>query len=438
MPPMLPTPRYLGPFPIGHSNPLRGTMCSSSPPPGGFPPVAEQLDLIREGADAILPEAELAAKLERSRREGRPLVIKQGFDPTRPDLHIGHAVSLWKLRAFQDLGHQVVFVMGDFTARVGDPSGRDETRPMLSREAIEENLVTYREQMLKVLGPDRTMIRRNSEWLGPLTMEDILRLLSGFTVSRMLERDDFAKRHAAENPIRLVEFLYPVLQAYDSVMLEADVELGGVDQLFNLLAARTFQERAGQEPQVCLTMPLLRGTDGKRKMSKTYDNYVGLAMDPDDSYGRVMSIPDDLLDEWISLASGERGRVLAEKTAWAKEDPLAAKRWLARTIVERYHGGAAAGQAAQAFDRVHRQRRIPETIPKFAVTAEPTGDLWIARALVQADLAASTSEACRLVKQGAVRVNGNKETRHDARLAEGEYLLQRGKRRFARLVVAPV
>ena len=273
-----------------------------------FLPVDEQIHRIREGAESIVPEDELVAKLERSARENRPLLIKQGFDPTRPDLHIGHGVSIHKLRTFQELGHRVVFVMGDFTARVGDPSGRDETRPMLSEEEIESNLATYEDQVFRILDPETTEIRKNSEWLAGLALADILRLTSQYTVARMLERDDFAARHREGRPISLVEFLYPMMQGYDSVALRADVELGGTDQLFNLLLGRTLQERAGQEPQVCLIMPLLRGTDGHRKMSKSYGNYVGIAMEARETFGRVMSIPDTLLDEWLVLVSSASGR----------------------------------------------------------------------------------------------------------------------------------
>jgi len=272
-----------------------------------FLPVPEQMARIREHAVEIVPEGALEEKLARSRDAGVPLVVKQGFDPTRPDLHIGHAVSLHKLRTFQELGHRVVFVMGTFTARVGDPSGRDETRPMLSEEEIEENLRTYEAQLFRILDPERTEIRRNGEWLAPLTLADILHLTSQYTVARMLERDDFAVRYEENRPITLAELLYPMMQGYDSVVLEADVELGGTDQKFNLLLARTLQERAGQEPQVCLLMPLLRGTDGERKMSKSYDNYIGLSMEPAEMFGRAMSIPDELLDEWLTLASSLRG-----------------------------------------------------------------------------------------------------------------------------------
>lgn len=398
-----------------------------------FLPVDEQIRRIREGAESIVPEDELAVKLERSVREDRPLLIKQGFDPTRPDLHIGHGVSIHKLRTFQELGHRVVFVMGDFTARVGDPSGRDETRPMLSEEEIESHLATYEDQVFRILDPEATEIRRNSEWLAGLALADVLRLTSQYTVARMLERDDFAARHREGRPISLVEFLYPMMQAYDSVALRADVELGGTDQLFNLLLGRTLQERAGQEPQVCLVMPLLRGTDGQRKMSKSYGNYVGIAMEAGETFGRVMSIPDTLLDEWLVLVSSASGEELATRRAQVGADPLAAKRWLAADLVARYHGAAAAGEAREAFDRLHRRREVPEDVPAVSLSLAGRETLWIAHILRDSGLAASSSEAGRLIRQGAVRVDGSVIREGDLRLGEGEYLVQRGKRAFARI-----
>ncbi len=402
-----------------------------------FLPVDEQLKRIRDGAVEIIPEAELVSKLERSRAEDRPLLIKQGFDPTRPDLHIGHGVSLHKLRTFQELGHRVVFVMGDFTARVGDPSGRDETRPMLSEEEIEANLHTYHEQVDRVLDPEVTEIRRNSEWLSPLTLVDVLRLTSQYTVARMLERDDFATRQADGRPISLVEFMYPMMQAYDSVALEADVEVGGTDQKFNLLLGRTLQERSGQQPQICLIMPLLRGTDGERKMSKSFDNYIGIAMPPVEVFGRTMSIPDALLGEWLRLVSSARGPDLRKRLEQADRDPLACKRWLARDLVEIYHGGEAARRAIEEFDRVHRRREAPSEVALEEMEAdEESGTVWIAHALKRAGLATSTSEAGRLIEQGAVRVEGEVVSDRDHRLAPGEYLLQRGKRRFVRVRIA--
>ena len=398
-----------------------------------FLPVDEQIRRIRAGAESIVPEHELVAKLERSAREDRPLLIKQGFDPTRPDLHIGHGVSIHKLRTFQELGHRVVFVMGDFTARVGDPSGRDETRPMLSEEEIESNLATYEDQLFRILDPAATEIRKNSEWLAGLALADILRLTSQYTVARMLERDDFAARHREGRPISLVEFLYPMMQAYDSVALRADVELGGTDQRFNLLLGRTLQERAGQEPQVCLIMPLLRGTDGHRKMSKSYGNYVGIAMEAAETFGRVMSIPDTLLDEWLVLVSSASGEELATRRAQAETDPLAAKRWLAGDLVARYHGAAAAGEAREAFDRLHRRREVPEDVPVVSLSLGKGETRWIAHILRDSGLAASSSEAGRLIRQGAVRVDGSVVREGDLRLGEGEYLVQRGKRAFARI-----
>jgi tyrosyl-tRNA synthetase len=401
-----------------------------------FPPVEEQLERIREGALEIIPETELAAKLTRSRETGVPLVIKQGFDPTRPDLHIGHAVSIHKLRTFQELGHRVVFVIGDFTARVGDPSGQSETRPMLSEAEIEENLVTYRDQVFRILDPERTELRRNGEWLGKLDLVDVLRLTSQFTVARMLEREDFKQRYGEERPITLVEFLYPMMQAFDSIALEADVELGGTDQKFNLLLGRTLQRQAGQEPQVCLIMPLLRGTDGQRKMSKSYDNYVGLAMEPAEAFGRVMSTPDTLLEEWIELASTAAGADRERRLEQVEGDPLAAKRWLAWDIVARYHGEAAADSARDVFDRVHRERQAPEEMPVCGLEADPeTGALWIGYALSRSGLAASTSEARRLLAQGAVRLNDKIVREDDLQLTPGAYLLQKGKRSFVRLEV---
>ena len=404
-----------------------------------FPSVDEQLDRIREGVAEILPEEELVAKLARSRETGRPLVIKQGFDPTRPDLHIGHAVSIHKLRTFQELGHRVVFVIGDFTARIGDPSGRSETRPMLSEEEIEENLVTYTDQLSRILDPERTELRRNSEWLEGLHLAEVLRLTSHYTVARMLEREDFRQRYEEERPITLAEFLYPMMQAYDSIALGADVELGGTDQKFNLLLGRTLQSRAGQEPQVCLIMPLLRGTDGERKMSKSYDNYVGLAMEPEESFGRVMSIPDTRLGEWTELASSAEGEERARRLEQAASDPLGAKRWLAWDIVARYHGSEAADRARETFDRVHRERRAPKDVPSCAVEADPeSGTLWVGYALTRSGLASSTSEAGRLIAEGAVRVDAKTIGDRELQLLPGTYLIQKGKRFFARLeVTAP-
>lgn len=405
-----------------------------------FPPVHEQLDAVRQAALEILSEEELARKLERAQRSGTPLVVKQGFDPTRPDLHIGHAVSMRLLRAFQEMGHDVVFVVGDYTALIGDPSGRNELRPALSEEQVAQNAETYAEQVYKILDPARTRVEFNSRWLKPLQLADLLRLTAQYTVARMLEREDFARRYAENRPISLVEFMYPLMQAYDSVALRADVELGGSDQKFNLLVARTIQERYGQEPQVCVLLPLLRGTDGVQKMSKSYDNYVGLADAPEEQYGRTMSIPDELLPEWYELAAGLRGAELERALDRLRTDPYAAKRTLAAHIVQQYHGAAAAEAAAAHFDLVFRQHGVPDDVPLLELAASDEalgaadGEVPLTRLLVRAGLAPSTSQAARLIEQGAVLVDGARVAARDARVAaHGEHLLQKGKRHFARV-----
>jgi tyrosyl-tRNA synthetase len=398
-----------------------------------FKPVREQLELIREDAVEVIPEDELVRKLERSREAGTGLVIKEGFDPTRPDLHLGHAVSINKLRTFQELGHQVVFVVGDFTALVGDPSGQDETRPQLSEAEISANMKTYQEQVFKILDPEKTKVMRNSSWLSKLKLTDILELSSRYTVARMLERDDFAARYREGRPISLVEFVYPLMQGYDSIALRADVELGGTDQKFNLLVGRTLQERFGQEPQVCVTLPLMRGTDGVRKMSKSLDNYVGITEPPEDIYGKTMSIPDDLLEEWYHLASSLRGPELAAALAQISRDPLAAKRALARDITRAYHGDAAAERAEAHFDRVVRRGEQPEEIPEVDV-ARTADEIWLPKLMVEAGLARSSSEAVRLIRQGAVEVDGATVTDKNHHVSTSQPLLiQRGKRRFARV-----
>lgn len=407
------------------------------------PSVQEQMDIIRRDAVEVVPEEALERKLEHSVESGQPLCIKQGFDPTRPDLHIGHAVSIRKLREFQELGHEVVFVVGDYTARVGDPSGRSETRPRLSPEEIEENARTYAKQVDRILDVSRVRIEYNSRWLAPLDLAAVLELTARYTVARMLERDDFAKRYAEGRPISILEFMYPLLQAYDSVALEADVEVGGTDQKFNLLVGRTIQERYDQEPQVCLILPLLRGTDGERKMSKSYDNYIGIAESPENQFGKAMSIPDALLEEWYRLATPMTGSSLDGALRHAQEDPYRAKRELARTIVRTYHGDDAADRAAAHFDRVFRERETPDEVPTAAVSLDDDrlrysseDGAWLPGTLVAAGLARSNSEAVRLVEQGAVSVDGEKVRDRNARLmVEGgdERVLQRGKRRFARV-----
>lgn len=399
-------------------------------------PVEKQLETIESGVADIVPRDDLVNKL----REGRPLRVKLGVDPTAPDLHLGHAVPLRKLRQFQDLGHTVVLIIGDFTALIGDPSGRNATRPPLSREEVERNAATYVEQALKILDAERTELRRNSEWLAPLTFEDILRLTSAFTIARILERDDFQKRYREGIGISLHEFLYPVAQAYDSVAIRADVEIGGTDQLFNLLAGRELMERQGLAPQVALTLPLLEGTDGVQKMSKSYGNYIGLADEPEDMFGKVMSIPDRLMVKYFRLCTGlPVAEVQAIESALADGSlhPNAAKRTLARRIVELYHGTEAARSAEAAFDRVFVRHELPAEIPEAAV--ELGDEVYVPKLLVETGLAPSASEGRRLIDGGGVRVSG-------AVLEPGTYMLARarvegavvqvGKRRFVKVRAA--
>jgi len=399
------------------------------------------MDVIRRGALEIVPEAELVRKLENAGRTGKPLVVKQGFDPTRPDLHIGHAVSLRKLREFQEMGHDVVFVMGDYTALIGDPTGRNEQRPPLTPEEVAVNGRTYAEQVSRVLDPQRTRIEHNSSWLAPLVLKDILELTAKYTVARMLERDDFTKRFESGRPISVVEFMYPLMQGYDSVALRADVELGGSDQKFNLLVARDLQERYGQEPQVCLLMPLLRGTDGEQKMSKSYDNYVGIADAPQEQYGRTMSIPDALLEEWWRLASGAEGEELESALRQIGSNPYQAKRDLAKRIVMLYHGRTTADMASEGFDALFRRREVPEEVPEHLLRPDDAqltsnaGGVMLSRLLVRVGLASSNADAQRQIQQGAVQVDGVRVEARDHVIVPGApVLLQKGKRHFARVV----
>jgi tyrosyl-tRNA synthetase len=391
-----------------------------------FPPLNEQMDAIRQGTVDIIPEEDLARKVERSLRTGSPLVVKQGFDPTRPHLHLGYVVSLRKLRTFQDLGHRVVFLIGDFTALVGDPSGRSETRPRLSEEEVEANAATYREQVFKVLDPAATVIERNSRWLAPLKLADVVDITARYTVARMLERDDFARRQAAGTAISVMEFIYPLLVAYDSVHLKADVEMGGTDQRFNLLVGRTLMERYGLEPQVALIMPLLRGTDGDRKMSQSYDNFVGISEPPESQYGKTMSIPDTLLEEWTTLVGGLAPAELPAAVARCRTEPYAAKRWLAARLVEQFHGADAAAQAAAHFDRLFKSKEAPAERPLFRHAPAP-----LAAVLKDIGFAASMGEARRMAAQGGVHVDGVKVDDAAAVLGAGRHLLRFGKLKFA-------
>jgi tyrosyl-tRNA synthetase len=396
----------------------------------GFPPLNEQMDRIRRGAVEIIPETDLVRKLERSIATRQPLIVKQGFDPTRPDLHVGHMVSIRKLRTFQELGHRVVFLIGDFTALVGDPSGASETRPRLTEEEVAKNAATYRDQIFKVLDPKHTVIERNSRWLGALKPPEILTLTSHWTVARMLERDDFARRWKAKAPISVMEFLYPLLVAYDSVELKADVELGGTDQKFNVLTGRTLMERYGMEPQVVLIMPLLRGLDGERKMSKSYDNYVGISESAEDQYGKTMSIPDALLEEWTTLLSSIPNAELPAALARCKKEPYVMKRALAADLVTQFHGVEAAERAAAHFDKLFKSKEAPTERPAFT---HASAKLTVV--LKDVGFARSVSEARRMIQQGGVQVDGTKATDPDGELARGRYVLKYGKLKFADVTI---
>jgi tyrosyl-tRNA synthetase len=395
-----------------------------------FPPVDEQLRIIRRGAADIIVEAELAQKLERARRARAPLTVKLGLDPTAPDLHLGHTVVLRKLRDFQDLGHQVIIIIGDFTGMIGDPTGRSETRKPLTPEEIRANADTYRAQLGKVVDMSRVRVELNSTWLARLTFENIIRETAHLTVARMLQREDFAARYTAERPISLHEFLYPIAQAYDSVALSADVELGGTDQTFNLLVGRDLQRAHGQEPQIAVTVPLLEGLDGVQKMSKSYGNYVGITERPENVYGKLMSVSDAMMWRYFELLT----RVPeAEIAALRAGHPMEAKKRLAGVITAQYHGEGAAAEAAEHFARVHQQREAPEEIETARVTGG-VSPVW--RVLKEAGLVASTSEARRMIQQGAVEVDHRRVMSTDETLAPGnEYLIQVGKRRFKRVLL---
>ncbi|HWP94544.1 MAG TPA: tyrosine--tRNA ligase [Gammaproteobacteria bacterium] len=394
---------------------------------------AEQLVELRRGAEEILVESELAARLA----EGRPLRVKAGFDPTAPDLHLGHTVLLNKMRQFQQFGHEVIFLIGDFTGMIGDPSGRNVTRKPLSRAEIEANAQTYREQVFKILDPERTHVRFNSEWFARMPAADLVRLASHYTVARMLERDDFSKRYAGGQPIAIHEFLYPLVQGYDSVALKADVELGGTDQKFNLLVGRQLQGDFGQKPQIVLTMPLLEGLDGVQKMSKSLGNYVGITEPPDEMFGKIMSISDELMWRWYPLLSF---RPFAEIERLKRDvaqgmNPRDVKFQLAAEIVARFHGMEAARAAQARFIARFQQGQMPEDMPE--VTVRAGGSIGLTRLLREAGLAASASEAMRLVKQGAVRMDGERLEDPTCEFAPGAvHVFQVGKRRFARVTVA--
>lgn len=384
------------------------------------------------GAEEVLPDGALRQKLA----EGKPLRVKAGFDPTAADLHLGHTVLMQKMRRFQELGHTVIFLIGDFTAAIGDPSGRNSARPPLSAAEIEKNAETYAAQVFKILDKNKTEIRRNSEWFGKMDAAGMVKLAAKYTVARMLERDDFAKRYKEKRPVAVHEFLYPLVQGYDSVALRADVELGGADQKFNLLVGRELQKLENQKPQCIMTLPLLEGTDGVKKMSKTEGNHIGVAEPPEEIYGKLMSVSDSLMWRYYKLLSAKTAAETAEiqNAVLAGENPVAAKKALARELCERFCGKDAAQDAAEKFESMFKRKETPENIPEYQLRPGPGGMPPLFYALKAAGLAESTSAAKRLVAQGAVRIDGAAETNPGRILpAGGEWTVQAGKRKFARI-----
>ncbi|MGM0594677.1 MAG: tyrosine--tRNA ligase [Pseudomonadota bacterium] len=396
--------------------------------------VEESLALIRRGAHEILVEEELEAKL----KEGRPLRIKAGFDPTAPDLHLGHTVLINKLRQFQDLGHEVMFLIGDFTAMIGDPTGKSATRPPLSREQVIENAKTYEHQIFKILDPERTTVLFNSSWMGEMSAAEMIQLASKHTVARMLERDDFDKRYKSGQAIAVHEFLYPLVQGYDSVAMKADVELGGTDQKFNLLVGRQLQEAYDQKPQCTITMPILEGLDGVQKMSKSLNNYIGIKDAPGEMFGKMMSISDELMWRYFELLSF---RPMSEIEGFRREieqgkNPRDIKFLLAEEIITRFHDAEAANKARESFIARFQKGAMPDEIPEMTLTTAD-GALPIANLLRQAALVQSTSEALRMIQQGAVRIDGERIADKKLQITAGScHVYQVGKRRFARVTVA--
>jgi len=398
-------------------------------------PPEKQLEIIKRGTVEIILEEDLKKKLERAYKENKPLRIKVGFDPTAPDIHLGHTVLLEKMRQFQELGHEVIFLIGDFTGMIGDPSGKTETRKPLTREEVLKNAETYKEQVFKILDPKKTLIMFNSEWFNEMTALDMCRLAGAETVARMLEREDFKKRFTEGRPITILEFLYPLLQAYDSVYLKADIELGGTDQKFNLLMGRQLMKIYGMEEQVIITMPLLEGLDGIQKMSKSLGNYIGINEPADEMFGKIMSINDELMLKYYELLSHISVQELEELKRDIKEgkiNPRDAKDALAVEIVTRYHGKQQAEKARERFIKLFREKDIPEDIPTIEIKDEGEG-VWIPKIIKEQGLSKSTSEAIRLIKQNAVKINNEVVKNSDTKLNKGEYIIKVGKKRFLKV-----
>jgi tyrosyl-tRNA synthetase len=419
-------------------------------------PVPEQLAIIKQGCHDIIREEELAARLQKARATHTPLRVKAGFDPTAPDLHLGHTVLIQKLKNFQDLGHQVIFLIGDFTGLIGDPSGKSETRLPLTEAEVKANAATYERQIFKVLDPEKTLIDFNSRWMKDMHAQDLIRLAARHTVARMLEREDFHKRYTSQTPISIHEFLYPLIQGYDSVALQADVELGGTDQTFNLLVGRDLQREYGQEPQVVITLPLLEGLDGVQKMSKSLGNYVGIDEPPDVMFGKIMSVSDTLMLRYYELLTDITPAALADlknDLAAERQHPRQVKEELAVMLVARYHGEQAAKQAAKEFAHIFREKGLPEEIeevtlyrkkpaPRLGIDyfielgGKPVETYFLPHIMVAIGTAATTSEGRRLIKQGAVKIDGEKVSNIDTELSPGgSHLLQVGKRRFKKVTL---
>lgn len=397
-----------------------------------FASIEEQLAVIKRGVVEIVPETELIEKLKKSKKENKPLRIKLGCDPTRPDLHLGHSVILRKLRQFQDLGHHAILIIGDFTALIGDPTGQNKTRPPLTEEEIKENAKTYLDQAAKILDREKTEIVYNSDWLGPMSFQDVIRLSSRLTVARMIERDDFSKRFTNNEPISLHEFLYPLAQGQDSVYLKSDVELGGTDQKFNLLVGRDLQRDDNQDPQVCLLMPLLVGTDGSMKMSKSYDNYIGIDEQPNEMYGKALSIPDELIYTWFELLTDIPVEKLPGYKNMAETDPRNAKHELARVITEMYHGAEAALAAREHFEQTVIKKEIPDDAPVFKFVPGSTHRLM--DIIADTGFSPSNGETKRMMKQGGISLGDEKITDINYEItfeAGAETALKVGKRNFA-------
>jgi len=403
--------------------------------------IKEEVEIIKRGIEEIISEEELIKKLEKSHKEKRPLRIKQGFDPNAPDIHLGHTVGLRKLRQFQDLGHEVYFLIGDFTGRIGDPSGRSTTRKQLTEEEVQKNAETYMAQVFKVLNPEKTRVAFNSHWLSKLSFAEVLKICSQYTVARMLERDDFAKRYQEKKPIGIHEFLYPLMQGYDSVALNADVEIGGTDQKFNLLVGRIIQKEYGQEPQIIITLPLLEGIDGLEKMSKSLNNYVGINEPPQDMYGKIMSIPDKLMLRYFELVTDvPLSEIKKMKIDLEKEriHPRNLKKRLAREIVKLFHGVEASLKAEEEFEKIFKEKLFPDKINELIVKKEDLkdGKIWIVELISLSQLVCSKSEARRLIEQGGVKVNGTKiiDPALDITVEDG-MVLKVGKLNFVKIVL---